>query len=161
MVMERAPQQRIAQVSSTANSSPETTSPRSEFRAYAGRIFADNDDAPAAAPTVVLSYQAWQSEYSGDPSIVGSTIYIQARPFTVIGIAPPGFFGDRVTDHSARFLDAHPDRALCPRRQLHSPSCRVTLALSHRQSPPRNQHRRAADQALRRAAPVALLPARR
>ncbi len=71
--------------------------------AYAGRMFADNDDAPAAPPTAVLSYHAWQGEYSGDPSIVGSTIYIQARPFTVIGIAPPGFFGDRLSDRPPEF----------------------------------------------------------
>jgi hypothetical protein len=47
---------------------------------------------------VVLSYDAWQGDYAADPSIVGSTIYIQAKPFTVAGIAPRGFFGDRVTD---------------------------------------------------------------
>jgi len=40
----------------------------------------------------------WQGEFASDPSIVGSTVYIEARPFTVIGIAPPGFFGDRVSD---------------------------------------------------------------
>jgi len=66
--------------------------------AYAGRLFADRDDAPSAPPTVVMSYPAWQSEYASDPSIVNSTIYIQAKPFTVIGVTPPGFFGDRVTD---------------------------------------------------------------
>ena len=66
--------------------------------AYAGRLFSDNDDTPSSAPAAVLSYAAWQGEYAGDPSIVGSTIFIQAKPFTVIGIAPPGFFGDRVTD---------------------------------------------------------------
>ncbi len=66
--------------------------------AYAGRIFSDGDDSPAAAPAVVLSYAAWQGEYAGDPSILDSIIYIQAKPFTVIGIAPPGFFGDRITD---------------------------------------------------------------
>lgn len=71
--------------------------------AYAGRVFQDGDDAPAAAPTVVLSYQAWQSEYSADPNIVGSTIFIQARPFSVIGVAPPGFFGDRITDSPPEF----------------------------------------------------------
>jgi macrolide transport system ATP-binding/permease protein len=46
----------------------------------------------------VVSYRAWQTEFAADPSIVGSTISIQARPFTVVGIAPPGFFGDRVSD---------------------------------------------------------------
>ena len=65
---------------------------------HAGRLFAESDDSPAAPPTVVLSYQAWQGEYAGDQSIVGSTVFIQTRPFTVIGIAPRGFFGDRVTD---------------------------------------------------------------
>ncbi|MGA3032261.1 MAG: ABC transporter permease [Terracidiphilus sp.] len=67
-------------------------------RAYAGRLLADSDDAFSAAPAVVLSYATWQGQYSGDSSIIGSTIYIQAKPFTVIGVAPPGFFGDRLTD---------------------------------------------------------------
>jgi len=71
--------------------------------AYAGRVFLDSDDTPSAAPTVVLSYQAWQGEYAADPTIVGSTIFIQARPYSVIGIAPPGFFGDRVTDTPPEF----------------------------------------------------------
>lgn len=66
--------------------------------AHEGRLFAEGDDTPSSTPAVVLSYQSWQGEYAGDPSIVGSTIYIQAKPFTVIGIAPRGFFGDRVTD---------------------------------------------------------------
>ena len=71
--------------------------------AYAGRLFNDGDDTPAASPTLVLSYQTWQGEFAGDSSIVGSTVYVQARPFTVIGIAPPGFFGDRVTDRAPGF----------------------------------------------------------
>ena len=66
--------------------------------AYVGRVFSNLDDTPSSAPTAVLSYQAWQSEYAGDPNIVGSTIFIQARPYAVIGVAPPGFFGDRVSD---------------------------------------------------------------
>jgi len=71
--------------------------------AYAGRVLGDSDDTPNATPTTVLSYQAWQGEYAADPSVVGSTIFIQARPFTVIGIAPPGFFGDRVSDNPPDF----------------------------------------------------------
>ncbi|HXS77076.1 MAG TPA: ABC transporter permease [Terracidiphilus sp.] len=65
---------------------------------YLGRVFTESDDTPSASPVVVLSYRTWQSEFSGDPWIVGSTISIQTKPYTVIGIAPPGFFGDRVTD---------------------------------------------------------------
>jgi predicted permease len=66
--------------------------------AYAGRVFSDADDTAGAAPAIVLSYKIWQGEYAADPSIVGSTLYIQTKPFTVAGVAPPGFFGDRVTD---------------------------------------------------------------
>jgi predicted permease len=66
--------------------------------AYAGRVFSERDDIPSAAPVAVISYRAWQTEFNSDPSIVGSTIFLQAKPFTVAGIAPPGFFGDRVTD---------------------------------------------------------------
>ncbi|WP_263352762.1 ABC transporter permease [Acidicapsa acidisoli] len=66
---------------------------------YLGRTLLESDDTPAANATAVLSYQAWQSEFAGDPSIVGSTITIQAHPFSVIGVAPRGFFGDRITDN--------------------------------------------------------------
>ena len=65
---------------------------------WAGRVLADGDDQPAAAPVTVLNYRAWQTEFAADPSIVGSTIFIQTRPYTVVGIAPPGFYGDRVSE---------------------------------------------------------------
>jgi predicted permease len=63
---------------------------------FAGRVLTDADDTPGAAPAVVMSYQAWQSDYGGDPKVVGSTFYLQGQPATVVGIAPPGFFGDRI-----------------------------------------------------------------
>ena len=63
---------------------------------YAGRVINESDDRPGAAPVVVLSYAAWQADFAADPAIVGSIIYLQMHPFVVAGIAPPGFFGDRV-----------------------------------------------------------------
>jgi predicted permease len=66
------------------------------IRPLAGRLLTSADDTPGAAPAVVMSYQAWQSEYGGDPALVGSTFYIEGQPATVVGIAPPGFFGDRI-----------------------------------------------------------------
>ena len=42
----------------------------------------------------VLSYRAWQATYGADPSIVGSSFVIEGHPFTIVGIAPPGFFGE-------------------------------------------------------------------
>jgi macrolide transport system ATP-binding/permease protein len=65
--------------------------------AYAGRLLVESDDNPGAAPAVVLNYQTWQTEFAGDPAIVGATVYLDTHPFTVAGIAPPGFYGDRVS----------------------------------------------------------------
>ena len=73
------------------------------IRPYAGRALDNNDDTPSAAPATVLSYKTWQGEFAADPAIVGSTIFIQTKPFTVIGIGPPGFFGDRVSDSPPDF----------------------------------------------------------
>jgi macrolide transport system ATP-binding/permease protein len=64
--------------------------------AYAGRPLIESDDNPGAAPALVLNYQTWQADFAGDPRIVGATVYLNTHPFTVAGIAPPGFFGDRI-----------------------------------------------------------------
>jgi hypothetical protein len=42
----------------------------------------------------VLSYRIWQANYGGDPKVVGSTFVVEDHAFTVIGISPPGFFGE-------------------------------------------------------------------
>jgi predicted permease len=63
-------------------------------RAYGGRLLTPEDDTPASAPAAVLSHRSWQTAYGADPSVVGSTFTIDTHPFTIVGIAPPGFFGD-------------------------------------------------------------------
>ncbi len=63
---------------------------------FAGRVLNDADDNRGAAPAAVMSYQAWQSEFGSDSSLIGSTLYMNGVPVTVVGIAPPGFFGDRI-----------------------------------------------------------------
>ncbi len=64
--------------------------------AFAGRMLTPTDDTTGAPPAVVMSYSAWQSDYGSDPTVVGSTLYLQGQPATVVGIAPLGFFGDRI-----------------------------------------------------------------
>ena len=64
------------------------------INAFAGRAFAAADDTPAASPVVMLAYHSWQGLYGGDPSIVGATLLIEGRAFTVAGIGPPGFYGE-------------------------------------------------------------------
>ena len=62
--------------------------------AFGGRVFTPDDDKPAAPPVAVLSHRVWQTTYASDPSVVGSTFIAEGHPFTVIGVAPPGFFGE-------------------------------------------------------------------
>src|SRR3984957_12185804 len=58
----------------------------------AGRLFSDADDQKGAPLTAVMSYDAWQQDYAGDPSVVGSAFYINTKPATIIGVAPKGFY---------------------------------------------------------------------
>src|ERR1700730_9581408 len=62
--------------------------------AFGGRVFTPEDDKPSALPVAVLSHRAWQTTYASDPSVVGSTFVLEGHPFTVIGVAPAGFFGE-------------------------------------------------------------------
>jgi predicted permease len=64
--------------------------------AFAGRMLLPSDDTPGAAPVAVMSYAAWQATHASDPKVIGATFYIQNQPVTIVGIAPPGFFGDRI-----------------------------------------------------------------
>ncbi len=63
-------------------------------KAYGGRMFTADDDRPAAPPVAVLSHRIWQTSYGADPAVLGSTFIVEGHPFTVIGVAPPGFFGE-------------------------------------------------------------------
>ncbi len=64
--------------------------------ASSGRVFGPDDDRSSAPPAVVLSHRTWRGAYGADPSVVGSTFVVEGRPFTVIGVAAPGFFGETV-----------------------------------------------------------------
>jgi predicted permease len=66
------------------------------LNAFAGRLIAPADDTPGAQPVAVMSYRTWQQDYGLDPSVIGATFTINTMPFTIAGIAPPGFFGDQL-----------------------------------------------------------------
>lgn len=63
---------------------------------WRGRFFTDADDQEGAPPVAVLSFHAWLGKYGSDPSVVGATYDFNGQPFTIIGIAPPGFFGAKI-----------------------------------------------------------------
>jgi predicted permease len=56
-----------------------------------GRFFTADEDRPGANATVVLTWGLWQRRYGANPAILGKTILLDARPFTVIGILPAWF----------------------------------------------------------------------
>jgi predicted permease len=64
------------------------------IRSFVGRLLTPHDDSPNAPPAVVISYRIWQARFGTDPSIVGSTLTIEGHPFTVVGVTPPGFYGE-------------------------------------------------------------------
>ncbi len=67
------------------------------LRPQAGRLLTDSDDVKGAAPTAVMSYETWQNQFAGDAAVIGSTFWVNTKPVTVVGIAPRGFYGDRLT----------------------------------------------------------------
>jgi predicted permease len=60
---------------------------------WIGRVLNDADDHEGAPPVAVMSYHVWATKYNSDPSVVGATYQLNGKPFTVVGIGPPGFFG--------------------------------------------------------------------
>jgi len=66
------------------------------LNAAAGRVLEDRDDVAGAPFTAVMSYETWKTRFNGDPSVVGATLRVNTKPVTVVGIAPKGFYGDRL-----------------------------------------------------------------
>ena len=70
----------------------------------AGRLLTDADDQKGAPITAVMSYDTWQQDYAGDSAIVGSAFFINTKPATIIGVAPKGFYGDRIDTNPPRYF---------------------------------------------------------
>ncbi len=71
--------------------------------AFLGRPLTAEDDKPGAAPVAVMSYRAWQQNFGSDSGVVGATMIINTVPYTVVGVAPPGFYGDRLESDPPHF----------------------------------------------------------
>src|ERR1700722_10911477 len=59
----------------------------------AGRLIDSEDDRPGAAPVAVISFATSQNRFGGPPNAIGQSILVDNMHFTVIGVAPPEFFG--------------------------------------------------------------------
>ncbi|MBK5255562.1 MAG: ABC transporter permease [Vicinamibacteria bacterium] len=51
------------------------------------------DEKPLQSPVLVLGYDLWQREFGGDPAVVGRSLAVNSRAFTVVGVAGEGFYG--------------------------------------------------------------------
>jgi predicted permease len=73
------------------------------IQAYAGRLLNPSDDHKGAVPVAVLSFRTWQQKFGQDPSVVGSSFMLNGQPYTIVGITPPGYYGDRLTAEPPSF----------------------------------------------------------
>jgi len=65
--------------------------------AVAGRTLTEDDDSPTGGqPVAVISYNYWKRRFGLDPGVIGRKITLDDFPFTIVGVAPPGFFGIEV-----------------------------------------------------------------
>ncbi len=64
-----------------------------EVEMEVGRGLMAGDDRPGADPVAVLSHSWWQRSFAGEESVLGRTLYLNNRPFTVVGVASPKFLG--------------------------------------------------------------------
>lgn len=70
--------------------------------AMIGRTINDTDNRPDAPPVVVLSHHYWQKNLGANPAVLGQELTLNQKPFTIIGVTPPGFVG-------ALQVDSRPD----------------------------------------------------
>lgn len=70
---------------------------------YAGRLSTAQDDTKGASVVAVMSFHTWQEKFGKDPSVLGGQFSVNSQPVTIIGIAPPGFFGDQIRSNPPAF----------------------------------------------------------
>ncbi len=65
-------------------------------KAMLGRTLTPEDDSPASEPAAVISYDWWKEKCDGDASVVGRSVVLNKTQFTIVGVTPREFFGERV-----------------------------------------------------------------
>src|SRR5256886_10041072 len=73
----------------------------------AGRLIDSEDDRAGAAPVAVISFATSQNRFGGPPNAIGQSILVDNIPFTVIGVAPPEFFGVDPAEAPDLYLPLH------------------------------------------------------
>jgi predicted permease len=72
---------------------------------FLGRFFhASDEHGPNSAPYIVLSYSYWHTHFQDDRGVVGRVVQVNKYPYTILGVAPPGFNGTLVFFNPAFFV---------------------------------------------------------
>jgi predicted permease len=65
-----------------------------QVRPALGRAFTADENRVNASPVVVISQELWKTRFGAHPAILGQAIRLNGSPFTIVGVAPPGFSGE-------------------------------------------------------------------
>ena len=76
-----------------------------KLKPFLGRYFhASDEHGPNSAPYIVLTYSYWQDHFQSDPDVIGRVVRLNKHPYTVIGVAQPGFSGTLMFFNVAMFV---------------------------------------------------------
>jgi predicted permease len=98
-------------------------------------LTAAEDTIPGSDPVLVISYAYWQRRFSGDSSVIGRKVRLSNYPFTIIGVTPPGFFGEVVGDSSDLWAPMMMQPQLIPGRNFLESANDAALLLIGRLKP--------------------------
>jgi predicted permease len=84
-------------------------------RAAMGRTLTRDDDVRGCAPVAVVSHAFWRSELGSRPDVVGSRLTLTEKPYTIVGVAAPGYSGIVVGDPESVWIPLCLDRSLTAR----------------------------------------------
>ena len=91
----------------------------------AGRLLTPEDDRPGSPAVAVLSDRYWRAAFGADPSVMDRPLDVNGTPFTIVGVTPPGFFGETIEPDppdlwfpAARFTEVTLNFSLLPESGL-------------------------------------------
>jgi len=83
----------------------------------AGRLLLPDDDRPGSPLAAVITDAYWERRFQRSPAAVGSTLWVEGHPVTVVGVTPPGFTGANVGEVADLTLPFQAMAQLSPDRQ--------------------------------------------
>ena len=99
-----------------------------QIRPAAGKLFTSEvDRARGASPTAIISYAFWKQRFGLNPAALGQNIQIHNTAFEIVGVTPPGFFGETVGEAPDIWVPMMMEQAIYPGKDFLSPSTQGVL----------------------------------